>query len=135
MRRGVKAFTRQNLHTKIVVADEWVIAGSANVSNTPRKRWMRQRSSQMANRPFGGHGNSLTASVRNPSDASTLNSARAFTDRPNSLASGPRGRHSQQRAKLAKLWIVKVSEASLPESERSVTNRVRPKRRRNELHG
>src|SRR5207248_10301066 len=32
MRRGVQAFTRRNLHAKLIVADRSVIAGSANVS-------------------------------------------------------------------------------------------------------
>src|SRR5947209_2147421 len=32
IRQGVQAFTRRNLHAKIVVADNSVISGSANVS-------------------------------------------------------------------------------------------------------
>src|SRR5262245_32515780 len=35
--QGIQAFTRRNLHAKIVVADKTVISGSANVSRRSQK--------------------------------------------------------------------------------------------------
>ncbi len=66
--------------------------GQRTFLDTLRKCWMRQRSSPMEHQPFGWHWNSLTACVRNPSDATTLKSARRFTNRPSSQVSG-RKRH------------------------------------------
>ena len=90
--RGVKAFTRRNLHAKIVVADEWVIAGSANISKHFEEVLDEaailtngQSAVRLARREFIG------PSVRSPSDASTSKSARSFTDRRDSPASEPRG--------------------------------------------
>jgi hypothetical protein len=118
MRRGVKAFTRRNLHAKLIVAGKWAIAGSANIS----------RHSQQI----------LDEAAILTNDPAAIRRAREFIDRlctepvrPEYLEkckrlykpprfNGPRanGTHRQQRAKHAKLWIVNLSEYLIPEPER-----------------
>jgi hypothetical protein len=117
IRRGVQAFTRRNLHAKLVVADKLVIAGSANIS---------KRSQGL-----------LDEAAILTGDVSVLRRAREFIDRlctepirPEYLEeckrlyrpprlSGLRtnGKQRQERARPAKLWIVNLSEISIPESE------------------
>jgi hypothetical protein len=115
--RGVEAFTRRNLHAKVIVTDKSVIAGSANVSEHSQ------------------HVLDEAAIITN--DQSAIRQAREFINRlctepiraeylelcknryrpPRFSGKPTKGKNSQQRAKPAKLWIVKLSEASLPESE------------------
>jgi hypothetical protein len=117
IRRGVQAFTRRNLHAKIIIADNSVISGSANVS----------RHSQQVLDEAG----ILTT------EPSAVRRAREFIDRictepirPEYLEeckriykpprfSGQRasGKARQQRAKHAKLWLVNLAESFVPESE------------------
>lgn len=117
IRRGIEAFTRRNLHAKIVLAGNSVICGSANVS----------RHSQQV----------LDEAAIFTTDPSAVRRAREFIDRVctepirreyleeckriykpprfgGQRASG-KGRH--QRAKHAKLWLVNLREYSLPVSE------------------
>jgi hypothetical protein len=117
IRRGVQAFTRRNLHAKIVIADNSVISGSANVS----------RQSQQV----------LDEAAIFTTDQSAVRRAREFIDRlctepvrPEYLEECKRiykpprfngqrasGKDRQQRAKHAKLWLVNIGEYSVPESE------------------
>lgn len=117
IRRGIQVFTRRNLHAKIVVADKSVISGSANVS----------RHSQQV----------LDEAAILTTDPSALRRAHEFIDRIctepvrpeylekcKSIYRPPRlnGRRAgskdgQHRATHAKLWLVNLVEASVPESE------------------
>jgi hypothetical protein len=117
MRRGVQSFTRRNLHAKLIVADKSVISGSANIS---------KRSQQV-----------LDEAAIWTTDPAAIRRAREFIDRlctepvrPEYLEECKRlykpprfdsrrtnGKHPQQRVKHAKLWIVKLSEHSIPDSE------------------
>ena len=115
--KGVQAFTRRNLHAKTVVAGNAVISGSANVS---------RRSKEV-----------LDEAAILTSDPTAVRRAREFIDRlctepvrPEYLEECKRiykppriaGRRSdeqprQKRAAHAKLWLVNLSEASIPEAE------------------
>jgi hypothetical protein len=117
IRRGVRAFTRRNLHAKIVLADNSVISGSANVS---------KRSQQV-----------LDEAAIITTEPSVVRRSREFIDRictepvrPEYLKkckniyrpprlNGQRvgSKVRQQRATHAKLWLVSLVEASVPESE------------------
>lgn len=114
--RGVECFTRRNLHSKLVVGNSFVIAGSANVS---------MRSNRV-----------LDEAAILTNDPSAIRRAREFIDRlctepvrPNYLEEckrhykpphfadpGAVGKR-QSRATRAKLWIVNLNESSIPESE------------------
>lgn len=115
--RGVLAFTRRNLHAKLIVADKSAISGSANVS---------KHSQQV-----------LDEAGICTNDAAVVRRAREFVVhlctepiRPEYLAMCKRiykpprfnvlrsnGKRHHQRVKHAKLWIVNLYESSLPESE------------------
>lgn len=117
IRRGVAVFTRRNLHAKILVADRSVICGSANVS----------RHSQEV----------LDEAALLTSDPSALRRAREFIGRISTepvrreylekcksiyrpaLFNGKRAgdEDRQKRASHAKLWLVNLVEATVPESE------------------
>jgi hypothetical protein len=117
IQRGVRAFTRRNLHAKIIVADKSVISGSANVS----------RHSQQV----------LDEAAILTTDPSAVRRAREFIDRIctepvrpeylekcKSIYRPPRlngqrvgSKDRQQRATHAKLWLVNLKEASVPEME------------------
>jgi hypothetical protein len=115
--RGVRAFTRRNLHAKIVLADNSVISGSANVS----------RHSQQV----------LDEAAILTTEPSAVRRSREFIDRIytepvrpeylkkcKSIYRPPRlngqrvgSKDRQQRASHAKLWLINLVEASVPESE------------------
>jgi hypothetical protein len=117
MQRGVQAFTRRNLHAKLIVADKLVIAGSANIS---------KHSQQI-----------LDEAAIATNDPAAIRRAREFIDRlctepirseyleeckrlyrpPRFSGQRANGKAHQQRAKHAKLWIVNLSDYPIPESE------------------
>jgi len=117
MRRGVQAFTRRNLHAKLIVADKLVISGSANIS---------RHSLQV-----------LDEAAILTSHPGAIRRAREFIDRlctepvrpeylerckriyrpPRFNAPRASGKLPQQRVKHAKLWIVSLREHSVPVSE------------------
>ena len=115
--RGVQAFTRRNLHAKVVVADKAVICGSANVS---------KQSQQV-----------LDEAAILTTDPSAVRRAQEFVERIctepvrpeylekcKSIYRPPRftgqragSKHSQHRTTHAKLWLVNLVEASIPDAE------------------
>jgi len=115
--RGVQAFTRRNLHAKIVVADKTVISGSANVS---------KQSQQV-----------LDEAAILTTDPSAVRRAQEFIDRictepvrreyleeckriyrpPRFTGQRAGSKDGQHRARHAKLWLVNLVEASVPDSE------------------
>lgn len=115
--RGVEVFTRSNLHAKVVVADKTLIAGSANVSKHSQ--------------------NVLDEAAVLTTDDGAVRRAREFIDRlctepvrpeyleeckqlyrPPRFAGAKAGaKRNGQRTVHAKLWMVSVMEATLPEAE------------------
>jgi hypothetical protein len=126
MRRGVLAFTRHNLHAKLIVADKSVLCGSANISKNSQRF--------------------LDEAAIFTKDPATLRRAREFIEQicvepigPEYLAECKRlykppcfnrervsGKH-QQRARHAKLWIVNLREQPLPDSETECYERGKAK--------
>lgn len=117
IRRGVKAFTRRNLHAKIVVADEWVIAGSANVSKHSEEVLdeaailTNSQSAVRRAREF------IDRLCTEPIRREYLEKCKELYKPPKLSGERTKGERSQQRARHAKLWIVKLNEESFPESE------------------
>ncbi len=115
--RGVQAFTRRNLHAKVVVADKRVFAGSANVSR-PARRVLDEAAvvtSDLAavRRAREFIGRLCTEPVR-PEYLERCKRIYRPPRRP-----GKRGKDepAQPRADHAKLWIVNLREATVPEAE------------------
>jgi hypothetical protein len=117
IRRGVSAYTRRHLHAKLVIADNCVISGSANVS----------RHSQQV----------MDEAAILTTDQSAVRRARDFIDRlctepvrddylrkckgiyrpPRFNNQRTNGTNRQQRATHVKLWLVNLREYSVPEAE------------------
>src|SRR5450755_2937389 len=117
IRRGVHVYTRRHLHAKTIVADRYVISGSANVS---------KRSQQLLDE---------AASFTN--DQSAVRRAREFIERlstepvrpdylekckqlyrpPRPNGGRAEGNKTQHRVKHAKLWMVNLRQSSIPETE------------------
>jgi hypothetical protein len=117
IRRGVKAFTRRNLHAKIVVADNSVISGSANVSRHSQRVLdeaailTTERSAIRRAREF------IDRICTEPVRPEYLKECKRIYNPPRFGTQRARGKGRQQRAKHAKLWIVNLREYSVPESE------------------
>ena len=117
IRRGVQVFTRRNLHAKIVIADNSVVSGSANVSK--RSRQVLDEAAILTSEPVA------------------VRRARGFVDRIStepvrpeylekckrlyrpSRGLGLLGPREESRAPHAKLWLVRLGEGYIPESELS----------------
>jgi hypothetical protein len=117
IRRGVLVFTRRNLHAKIVVADNSVIAGSANVSR--RSQGVLDEAAILTTDPIAVRrarefiGRLCTEPVR----PKYLEECKRIYKPPHfdSVRAGGTGR--QQRATHAKLWLLNLQDASIPKSE------------------
>ena len=118
MLRGVKVFTRRNLHAKTVVADNSVISGSANVSK--RSQQVLDEAAILTNDQSAVRraGEFIERLCTEPVRPEYLQKSKELY-RPPRLDGGERvdGKNGQQRAKHAKLWIVNLGEGSIPESE------------------
>jgi hypothetical protein len=117
IKRGVAVFTRRNLHAKVVVADKALISGSANVSKHSQ--------------------DVLDEAAILTTDESAVRQAREFVERlctepvrpeyleeckliyrPPRFGGAKAGaKNSDQRSAHAKLWIVNLTESTLPEDE------------------
>ena len=116
MRRGVKVFTRRNLHAKLIIADTSVIAGSANVS---------RRSKDV-----------LDEAAIWTNDTAVVRRARIFVDRlctepirteyletckqhyrPPHLHADQDSKQRRRRVTHAKLWIVNLRDFLIPNAE------------------
>ena len=116
VRRGVKAYTRRNLHAKIVASHNCVVTGSANVSTRSL--------------------HTLDEAAIHTTDQAVVRRARDFIDRLctepirqeylkkcKSLYRPPRfvgdtsATSKQKRAAHAKLWIVNLREYFIPDAE------------------
>lgn len=118
IKRGVKVFTRRNLHAKVVLTDKSVLVGSANVSKNSRDM--------------------LDEAAIFSTDALAVKRSRDFIERiciepvlpkyleecqklyrPPRTAGGniTKSTSYQKRASHAKLWIVSLQVASIPNKE------------------
>jgi hypothetical protein len=117
IKRGVKAFTRRNLHAKLVIADGWAMSGSANISKHSQQ--------------------TLDEAAILSNDSAVVRRSREFIDRlciepirpeylreckrcyrPPRFSGQPLKEHGlRQRATHAKLWLVNLVESSIPEAE------------------
>ena len=117
IKRGVNVFTRRNLHAKVVVADNWVIAGSANVSK--RSRDLLDEVGILTNdsavvrraREF------IRPLCTEPVRPEYLQVCKKAYTRPQfgGKKGGPKPR--QQRSRHAKLWLAHLREYYIPDSE------------------
>ena len=117
IRRGVKVFTRRHLHSKLIVADHFVIAGSANVSN--RSYRLLDEAAILTNdtvairraREF------INRICTEPVGPIYLDECKRAYVAPHFASSDATGSR-QSRAKHAKLWIVALRHGfSIPEGE------------------
>ena len=117
VRRGVQAFSRRNLHAKLIVADNAVISGSANISK--RSQNVLDEAAILTNDP------AVVRRAREFIDRLCTEPVRPeYLDQCKQIYRPPRingkhanGKHRQQRAKQTKLWIVNLREYSIPQSE------------------
>jgi phosphatidylserine/phosphatidylglycerophosphate/cardiolipin synthase-like enzyme len=115
MRRGVDVFTRRNLHSKLVVGDDFAIAGSANVSS--RSYQLLDEAAILTNdavaiRRRREYINRLCTEPIRPKYLEQCKEAY----RPPHIANAAGGGGNQSRGKHAKLWVVSLREKfSLPE--------------------
>jgi hypothetical protein len=117
MQRGVEAFTRRNLHAKIVIADRAVISGSANVSRHSQQ--VLDEAAILTTDPSAVRraGEFIDRICNEPVRPEYLEKCKSIYKPPllNSRRAG--SKNSQPRVAHAKLWLVNLQEASLPDSE------------------
>lgn len=117
IRRGVRVFTRRNLHAKIVVADGWVIAGSANVSKQSRDVLdeagilTNDRAVVRRAREF------IERLCTEPVRPKYLRDCKRAYRPPRFGRGAATAKPRQRRVRHAKLWLVNLGEGSLPDSE------------------
>lgn len=117
IRRGVQAFTRRNLHAKIVVADNSVIVGSANVSR--RSQEVLDEAAILTSDPIAVRRarDFIKRLCTEPVSALYLKECKRIYKPPRFSGGRAGGKHRQQQATHAKLWLVNLGEASVPKSE------------------
>jgi hypothetical protein len=117
IRRGVHVFSRRNLHAKLVVADNTVISGSANVSRNSQQTLdeaaIRTNDRSVARRAEEFIDRLCTEPVR----PEYLAECKRIYKPPRFLGQGAGEKNSPKRATHAKLWIVNLREAYVPDSE------------------
>jgi hypothetical protein len=117
MQRQVQVFTRRNLHAKLVIADNAVISGSANVSKHSQRDL--DEAAILTTEPAAVRrarefiGRLCTEPVR----PEYLKRCKDIYRPPRFNGQQTRGRKNQQRVEHAKLWIVNLWEATVPDSE------------------
>ncbi len=118
IRRGVKVFTRRNLHAKIVVADKCVIVGSANVSK--RSRDLLDEAGILADdRGVVRRAHEFIEKLcTEPVRPEYLRECKRVYRPPHLARRGPASKRRQHRVQHAKLWLVSLRESvAIPDSE------------------
>jgi len=119
IRRGVKAFTRRDLHAKVIIADNMVLVGSANVSmnskNTLDEAAVLTKDLSVARRAH----EFIERICSEPVRPEYLAECKKAYKPPRKLAGRTKPSGSKNaRATHAKLWLVNlVDDYSIPESE------------------
>jgi len=115
--RGVEAFTRRNLHAKLVIADKSVISGSANVSQRAENLldeaaiWTNDPAVLRRARKF------VDGLCTEPIRPEYLAKCKAIYEPPKFNGQPANGQKVQHRVAHAKLWIVNLVESSIPDAE------------------
>jgi hypothetical protein len=117
IRRGVQAFTRRNLHAKIIVADNSVITGSANVSRHSHQVLDEAAILTTAQSAVRRAREFIDRLCTEPVRAEYLEECKRIYKPPRLNGQHASGKDRQQRAKHAKLWLVNLGEYSIPEPE------------------
>ena len=110
IRRGVQAFSRRNLHAKIVVTEKLLIAGSANVSRNSQRVldeaaiMTTERSAIRRAREF------IDRLCTEPVRPEYLMKCKQFYKPPRFDRKRSRGVPGQRRATHTKLWVVNLQE-------------------------
>ena len=117
MRRGVQAFTRRNLHAKLIIADRSVIAGSANVSKRPKAVldeaaiWTDAPAVARRARIF------IDRLCTEPIRPEYLKKCKQQYNPPRLSGDNNGPAPGQRLVTHPKLWIVNLSESSIPDAE------------------
>jgi hypothetical protein len=117
MQRGIQAFTRRNLHAKIVVAGKSVISGSANVSR--RSLRVLDEAAILTTDPMAVRRaqDFIERICTEPVRPEYLEKCKSIYRPPRLSGQRAWRKDGQHRATHAKLWLVNLVEASIPESE------------------
>jgi hypothetical protein len=117
IKRGVQAFTRRNLHAKVVVADKSVISGSANVSS--HSQTVLDEAAILTTEPSAVRRarEFIERVCTEPVRPEYLEKCKSIYRPPSFSGQRPHSKNGERRATHAKLWLVNLVEASVPESE------------------
>jgi phospholipase D-like protein len=118
VKRGVHAFTRRNLHAKLVVADGLVICGSANVSKRSLK--VLDEAAIVSSDPavVRRAREFINRLCTEPVRPEYLERSKRFYRPPRFTGGRAKGSRKQHRARHAKVWLVSLYDrVSIPESE------------------
>lgn len=117
MQRGVIAFTRRNLHAKLIVADGCVMSGSANISKHSRD--VLDEAAILTSDPVAIRRalQFIERMCTEPVRPEYLEECKRIYRPPRMGGAAIAGATSSRRAKHAKLWIVSLGENWIPESE------------------
>jgi phospholipase D-like protein len=115
--RGVQVFTRRNLHAKLLIIDNTVIAGSANVSKSSKDTL--DEAAILTDIPVALRRarDFFERLCTEPLRPEYLNECKLQYKPPRTGRKKGVSSESTKRVKHAKLWIVGLREYSVPESE------------------
>jgi hypothetical protein len=127
IKRGVRVFTRENLHAKVVVIDKTVVSGSANVSSRSQKILdeaalaTNDRVAVRRAREF------IERLCTEPVRPEYLKTCKSLYRPPR--ANGLQGKANGQvkRAAHAKLWIANLREYEVPPAEKKIYGQIEKK--------
>lgn len=117
MNRGVKVFTRRNLHAKLVIAGKSVISGSTNVSK--RSGNLLDEAAIWTNEPavLSRARNFIDRLCTEPVRSEYLAECKKLYKPPKLAAEQMGAKNGERRVSHAKLWIVNLHEGWIPKGE------------------
>lgn len=117
VQRKVLVFTRRNLHAKVVVADACVVAGSANASKHSFD--VLDEAAILTNDPVAIRRAKefIDRLCTEPISPEYLEECKRQYKPPRFKGQGANGKLAQARTSHAKLWIVNLYDASIPNPE------------------
>jgi hypothetical protein len=115
--RGVAVFTRSNLHAKVLVADKAVISGSANVSKHSYDVLDEAAILTTAESAVRRAREFIERLCTEPVRPEYLEECKRLYRLPRFGGTKAGARRNGQRAVHAKLWMVNLTEATIPEAE------------------
>ena len=117
VRRGVRVFSRNNLHSKIIITDDGVIVGSANISKSSESTldeaaiFTNDRSVIRRAKTF------MDQLCSEPVTHHYLEQCKRLYQRPRFSGSTKIQARGTKRLRHAKLWLVNLETYDIPESE------------------